>query len=101
MSDGMFSSSGYDGYSPQRRRDTEKKQISLSLCLCGELFFDAHADGEETAVFAVAPDDHQTHRCGAGCFDRQRQRTTIEEIDDRRVAQQLEVEQRVILVPGE
>src|ERR1700730_13150600 len=66
-----------------------------------ERSLDAAGYGEEAAVFAVPADDHKAHRRRARRLDRQGQRATIEEIDDRGVAQQLEVEARVILVPGE
>src|SRR5215472_15389562 len=62
---------------------------------------DAAADGKQSVVFAVASNNHQTHRRHAWRLDRQSQRAAIEKIDDRGVAQQFEVEKCVILVPGE
>src|SRR6516165_9356525 len=53
---------------------------------------DANANSEQSAVLAVAADDHQTHRRGSRGLDRQTQRAAIEKIDDRSVTQQLEVE---------
>src|SRR6516164_11370239 len=63
--------------------------LSLSLCLTGELVFDADTDSQQAAVVAVAADNHQTDRCSARRLDRQTQRAAIEEIDDCGVAQQL------------
>src|SRR4029077_13029965 len=74
---------------------------SLSLCLCDEPFLDAATDGEQSAVSAVASDNHQTDRRGTRWLYRQTQPATIEKIDDRRIAQQFEVEPRVILIAGE
>src|SRR5208282_3200082 len=49
----------------------------VSRCLCGELIFDADADGEQTTVFAVAADNHQPHRHRVRWLDRQTQRAAI------------------------
>jgi hypothetical protein len=58
---------------------------------------DADADGEEAAVFAVPADNHAADRSGARRLDRQTQRAAVEEIDDRGVAKEPEIQPRIIL----
>src|SRR6266481_9770692 len=101
-----FSRSNRSYPSPHRRRPVPMADMGPGLRRDGEWLWrgslncpawlerglDAAGYGEEAAVFAVAADDHQAHGCGARRLDRQGQCATVEEIDDRGVAQQLDVE---------
>src|SRR6266446_2168715 len=87
-----FSRSNRSYPSPHRRRPVPMADMGPGLRRDGEWLWrgslncpawlerslDAAADGEEVAVFAVASDDHQTHRRRTRCLDRQGQRATIE-----------------------
>src|SRR6516165_4420260 len=88
-------------FAPVRKRSRPRGENAWSRQTWRYNRLDGGRDGQQAAVGAVLPDQHEADRCIAGAVTRDRDRAAVEEVRDPWVAQHQKVSVTIAVVRGE